>query len=164
MATISVIVAAAEDGAIGKDNALLCRLPNDLKYFKSLTMGHTIIMGRKTFTSLPGGALPGRRNVVLSRSEVEYPLTETFHSVEEVIEAVKNEDEVFFIGGAQIYEQVLKYADKLYLTEIHASFPDADAHFPTVDKSEWREVSRQDNPADEKHRYAYSFVVYERAK
>lgn len=164
MATISVIVAVAEDGAIGKDNALLCRLPNDLKYFKSLTYGHTIIMGRKTFLSLPNGALPGRDNVVLSRSQAEYPLTKTYHSVEEAIEAVKEQEEVFFIGGAQIYEQVLKYADKLYLTEIHATFPDADAYFPEIDKCEWNEVSRQDNPADEKHCYAYSFVVYERVK
>ena len=164
MAIISVIVAVAEDGAIGKDNGLLCRLPNDLKYFKSLTLGHTIIMGRKTFLSLPNGALPGRDNVVLSRSQVEYPSTKTYHSVEEAIEAVKEQEEVFFIGGAQIYSQVLKYADKLYLTEIHATFPDADAHFPLLDKTEWSEVWRQDNPADEKHTYPYSFVVYERVR
>lgn len=162
MAIISVIVAVAEDRAIGKDNSLLCRLPNDLKYFKSLTMGHTIIMGRKTFLSLPGGALPGRNNIVLSRSQVEYPATTTCHSVEEAIEAVKDENEVFFIGGAQIYEQVLKYAQKLYITEIHAAFPDADAHFPSIDKSEWQEVSRQENEADEKHKYPYSFVCYQR--
>lgn len=162
MATISVIVAVAEDGAIGKDNGLLCRLPNDLKYFKSLTLGHTIIMGRNTFLSLPNGALPGRDNVVLSRSQVEYPSTKTYHSVDEVIEAVKEQEEVFFIGGAQVYAQVLKYADKLYITEIHTTFPDADAHFPELDKTEWREVSRQDNPADEKHCHPYSFVVYER--
>lgn len=162
MATISVIVAVAEDGAIGKDNGLLCRLPNDLKYFKSLTLGHTIIMGRNTFLSLPNGALPGRDNVVLSRSHVEYPSTKTYNSVEEAIEAVKEQEEAFFIGGAQIYSQVLKYADKLYITEIHATFPDADAHFPMLDRTEWREVSRQDNPADEKHCHPYSFVVYER--
>lgn len=162
MAKISIIVAVAEDGAIGKNNSLLCRLPNDLKYFKSLTLGHTIIMGRKTFLSLPGGALPGRENIVLSRTEVEYPSTKTYHSVEEVIEAVKDQEEVFFIGGAQIYEQTLKYADTLYITEIHSAFPDADAYFPKVDKTIWQEVSRQDNPADEKHKHSYSFVVYEK--
>lgn len=164
MATISVIVAVAEDGAIGKDNGLLCRLPNDLKYFKLLTLGHTIIMGRNTFLSLPNGALPGRDNIVLSRSQVEYPSTKTYNSVEEAIEAVKEQEEVFFIGGAQIYSQVLKYADKLYITEIHATFPDADAHFPQLDRTGWREVSRQDNPADEKHCHPYSFVVYERVR
>lgn len=164
MATISVIVAVAENGAIGRDNNLIWRLPNDLKYFKALTLGHTIIMGSNTFRSLPSGALPGRENVVLSRSDAEFPGATVYRSIEEAIEAVKNQEEVFVIGGAQIYKQVMAYADKLYITEVAASFPDADVFFPEIDKTLWREVSRQDNPIDEKHAYAYSFVVYEKGE
>lgn len=164
MATISVIVAVAENGAIGRDNNLIWRLPNDLKYFKALTLGHTIIMGSNTFRSLPSGALPGRENVVLSRSDAEFPGATVYRSIEEAIEVVKNQEEVFVIGGAQIYKQVMAYADKLYITEVAASFPDADVFFPEIDKTLWREVSRQDNPADEKHAYAYSFVVYEKGE
>ena len=164
MAIISVIVAVAENGAIGRDNNLIWRLPNDLKYFKALTLGHTIIMGSNTFRSLPSGALPGRDNVVLSRSETEFPGAAVYRSIEEAVEAVKDQEEVFIIGGAQIYKQVMAYADKLYVTEVAASFPDADVFFPEIDKSIWREVSRQDNPIDEKHAYAYSFVVYKKGE
>ena len=131
-------------------------MPNDLKYFKALTLGHTIIMGSNTFRSLPSGALPGRENVVLSRSDAEFPGATVYRSIEEAIEAVKNQEEVFVIGGAQIYKQVMAY--------VAASFPDADVFFPEIDKTLWREVSRQDNPADEKHAYAYSFVVYEKGE
>lgn len=163
MAKISVIVAVAEDGAIGRDNSLIWRLPNDLKYFKTLTLGHTIIMGSNTFRSLPSGALPGRENVVLSRSVTEIPGATVYKSIEEAVDALKEQDEVFVIGGAQIYKQVMPYADKLYVTEVAASFPDADVFFPKIDKTIWQEVSRQDNSIDEKHKYAYSFVVYERS-
>lgn len=163
MAKISVIVAVAEDGAIGRDNNLIWRLPNDLKYFKTLTLGHTIIMGSNTFRSLPSGALPGRENVVLSRSVTEIPGATVYKSIEEAVDALKEQDEVFVIGGAQIYKQVMPYADKLYVTEVAASFPDADVFFPKIDKTIWQEVSRQDNPIDEKHKYAYSFVVYEKS-
>ena len=163
MAKISVIVAVAADGAIGRDNNLIWRLPNDLKYFKALTLGHTIIMGSNTFRSLPSGALPGRENVVLSRSGAEFPGATVYCSIEEAIEVVKEQDEVFIIGGAQIYKQVMAYADRLYVTEVAASFPDADAFFPQIDKNVWKEVSRQDNPVDEKHAYPYSFVVYEKS-
>ena len=163
MAIISVIVAVAENGAIGRDNNLIWRLPNDLKYFKALTLGHTIIMGSNTFRSLPSGALPGRDNVVLSRSGSEFSGATVYSSIEEAIEAVKEQEEVFVIGGAQIYKQVMAYADKLYITEVAASFPDADVFFPEIDKTVWREVSRQDMPVDEKHAYPYSFVVYEKS-
>ena len=163
MAKISVIVAVAEDGAIGRDNNLIWRLPNDLKYFKALTLGHTIVMGSNTFRSLPSGALPGRENVVLSRSVTEIPGATVYKSIEEAIEALKEQDEIFVIGGAQIYKQVMPYTDKLYVTEVAASFPDADVFFPQIDKTVWKEVSRQDNPVDEKHAYPYSFVVYEKS-
>ena len=163
MAKISVIVAVADNGAIGRDNNLIWRLPNDLKYFKALTLGHTIIMGSNTFRSLPFGALPGRDNVVLSRSGAEFSGAIVYRGIEKALDAVKDQDEVFIIGGAQIYKQVMPYADKLYVTEVAASFPDADVFFPEIDKTVWREVSRQDNPVDEKHAYPYSFVVYEKS-
>ena len=134
-----------------------------MKYFKALTLGHAIVMGNNTFRSLPSGALPGRENVVLSRSVTEIPGATVYKSIEDAIEALQEQNEVFVIGGAQIYKQVMPYADKLYVTEVAASFPDADVFFPQIDKTVWQEVSRQDNPADEKHAYPYSFVVYEKS-
>jgi dihydrofolate reductase len=162
---ITIIVAIAENGAIGYKNELLYRISADLKRFKTLTTGHTVLMGRKTFLSLPKGALPNRRNMVLTRDvNAQFPGTETFVSIEDALAAVGADEQVFVIGGAQIYKQVMAYADKLYITEVAASFPDADVFFPEIDKALWREVSRQDNPADEKHAYAYSFVVYEKVE
>ncbi|NDV70107.1 dihydrofolate reductase [Dysgonomonas sp. 25] len=163
MSTISIIVAVDENNAIGKDNKLLCHLPNDLKYFKSVTSGSPVIMGRKTFESLPNGALPNRRNIVISRNkQLQYPNTEMAGSIEDAIALCQGENEVFIIGGGTIYQEAIHFADKLYITLIHHKFEGTDTFFPAIDSNSWQEVWREDHPADEKHRYDYSFVRYEK--
>lgn len=159
MSVISVIVAIDENNAIGKDNNLLCYLPNDLKYFKSKTDGSSIIMGRKTFESLPKGALPNRRNIVISRNKtLQFPNTEMCSSLEEAVELCKDESEIFIIGGGAIYNEAIKFVDRLYLTRIHHKFEGADTHFPEIDTQKWKETWREDHQADEKHKYDYSFI------
>lgn len=155
---ISIVVAIAENGAIGYKNDLLWHLPADLKRFKETTTGHSIIMGSRTFRSLPKGALPNRRNIVLSRTQQDFPGAEWAASPEAALELVGNEEEAFVIGGAQVYEQMLPYTDKIYLTRVHADFPEADTFFPELDKSEWVELSRTEYPADEKNRYATTLL------
>ncbi|MDR1715082.1 MAG: dihydrofolate reductase [Prevotella sp.] len=165
MTVKSIIVATDEENAIGKDNNLLCHLPNDLKYFKKITDGHPVIMGRKTFESLPKGALPNRRNIVITRNkELHFDRCEMCSSVEEAVALCKDEPEIFFIGGGSVYKEVIDVADKLYLTRIHHRFGDADTFFPRIDRELWVEVSREDNPMDEKHKYAYSFITFEKIK
>lgn len=162
---ISIIVAIAANRAIGADNSLLCRLSNDMKRFKELTTGHTIIMGRKTFESLPKGALPNRKNVVVSRSRcVPFENCEIFDDLTTAIEQHKDDPEVFIIGGGQIYEQTLPYADKLYVTYIHHAFDNADTFFPVIDTDIWVLTSNEDHPADEKNTYPYSFQTYIKKK
>lgn len=161
----SIIVAVDENNAIGKDNNLLCYLPNDLKYFKSVTEGSPVIMGRKTFESLPKGALPNRRNIVITRNkELHFDRCEMVSSVGEAIELCKNEPQIFFIGGGSIYKEVIDIADKLYLTRVHHRFEGADTFFPEIDPSRWRGISRVDNETDEKHKYGYSFMTFEKIK
>jgi dihydrofolate reductase len=158
---ISIIVATGKNNEIGKGNQLLCHLPADMKHFREITSGHTVIMGRKTFESLPHGALPNRRNVVLSRQkDRQMDGVEIYPSLDAAFIKLIDEKEVFVIGGAQIYEQVLPVADKLYLTKIHADFPDADAFFPSVNFREWKETGRETFPADEKNPYPYSFIEF----
>lgn len=155
---ISIVVAIAENGAIGYKNDLLWHLPADLKRFKEMTTGHSIIMGSRTFRSLPKGALPNRRNIVLSRTQQDFPCAEWAASPEVALELVGEEAEAFVIGGAQVYEQMLPYTDKIYLTRVHADFPEADTFFPELDMSEWVELSRTEYPADEKNRYATTLL------
>lgn len=155
---ISIVVAIAENGAIGYKNDLLWHLPADLKRFKEMTTGHSIIMGSRTFRSLPKGALPNRRNIVLSRTQQDFPGAEWAASPEVALELVGEEAEAFVIGGAQVYEQMLPYTDKIYLTRVHAYFPEADTFFPELDMSEWVELSRTEYPADEKNRYATTLL------
>ena len=155
---ISIVVAIAENGAIGYKNDLLWHLPADLKRFKEMTAGHSIIMGSRTFRSLPKGALPNRRNIVLSRTQQDFPGAEWAASPEVALELVGEEAEAFVIGGAQVYEQMLPYTDKIYLTRVHADFPEADTFFPELDMSEWVELSRTEYPADEKNRYATTLL------
>ena len=158
---INIIAAVAKNNAIGKNNKLLYWLPNDLKRFKALTTGHTIVMGRKTFDSLPKGALPNRRNVVVSRSVAELPGCDVYSSVEDAIGSCTPDEDVYVIGGESIYRQTLAMADRLCLTEIDDTPEGADAFFPEF--GEWKEVWREDHDTDEKHHYRYSFVDYEKA-
>ena len=160
MKNISIIAAIADNYAIGKNNDLLWRLPNDMKRFKELTQGHTIVMGRRTFESLPKGALPNRKNVVMT-SMPEAIGTNTFvcTSWEEMTDLTEKDPDVYIIGGASVYEDALSIANRMYLTWVHADF-DADVFFPQIDFSQWEEVRRKDFPADEKQPYSYNFVDY----
>lgn len=158
---ISIIAAVDRNMAIGFENKLLFWLPNDLKRFKALTTGNTIIMGRKTFESLPKGALPNRRNVVLSSNpSADCPGAEVFPSLEAALGSCKENEKVYIIGGASVYRQALPLADELCLTEIDATAEQADAFFPEVVPSVWHEKSREAHPADEKHLCSYAFVNY----
>lgn len=157
---VSIIVAINKNNGIGMENKLLYWLPNDLKRFKSLTTGHTIIMGRKTFESLPKGALPNRRNVVLSRQDITFEGAERYSSLEEALKSCKNEEEIFIIGGASLYNEAIKIADTLYITEIEDSEKEADAFFPNIDLNVWKEKSRECHSTDEKHLYPYCFIDY----
>lgn len=159
----SIIVAADGNNAIGKDNNLLCYLPNDLKYFKTITEGHSIIMGRKTFESLPNGALANRRNIVISYNKcLKLPNCEVCLSIEEAIELCNGEDEIFFIGGGSIYKKVIDIADRIYLTSIHHEFEKADTFFPEINATQWKQVFREGHEVDEKHKYRYSFLRFEK--
>ncbi len=160
---IIIIAAIDRAGAIGYKNQLLFHLSADLKRFKELTTGHTVIMGRHTFESLPKGALPNRRNIVLSsNSELVLPNVEIFSSLELAIAHCSDNEKLFIIGGAKVYKQAIERADKLYLTQIDTVAPNADVYFPIIDPNIWHEKRRESHPMDEKHVFAYSFVDYER--
>ena len=153
-----MIAAVARNRAIGYKNKLIYWLPNDLKRFKQLTTGHTIRMGRRTFESLPKGALPNRRNCVLTRSQKELQGCECFETWEQFLSTCTPDEEVFIIGGASVYEQAMPLADRLCLTEVDDIPAEADAFFP--DYSEWQEESREVHETDERHAYRYAFVEY----
>ena len=158
MTKVNIIAAVAKNNAIGNQNKLLYWLPNDLKRFKALTTGHTIIMGRLTYESLPKGALPNRRNIVLSRTEKSFPNCECYSSLEEALQHCETDEEVFIIGGASVYKQAMKYAQRLYLTEIEDTPQHADAYFP--DYNDWKMASKEEHEKDEKHQFDYAFVDY----
>lgn len=159
---MNIIVAIADNNAIGKDNQLLWHISEDLRYFKKVTMGATVVMGRKTYESI-GKPLPGRRNIVVSRSLKEITGVEVFASVEAVIEEFKDSaEEVFIIGGGELYRSMLPYASKLYITFVHVTIPDADTFFPEIDPSLWHEISRESFPRGEKFEYPFEFVVFEK--
>jgi dihydrofolate reductase len=155
---LSIIVAIAQNNAIGKDNQLLWHISNDLKRFKRLTAGHSVIMGKRTLFSLPSGPLPKRRNIVLSDKITDCfgGGCETAYSIEDALKKVENETEVFIIGGGQVYEQFLPIADKMYLTIIEKDF-DADTFFSEIDFSEWdlieKEIIQDDSSVDFSYRY-----------
>ena len=155
---ISIIAAVAKNRAIGFENKLIYWLPNDLKRFKALTTGHTIVMGRKTFESLPKGALPNRRNVVLSRTTKELPGCDVYPSLEEALKSCKPDEDIYIIGGARVYEQALPFTDRLCLTEVDDTPKEADAFFP--DYSNWQIAQKEEHEKDEKHAFNYAFVDY----
>jgi dihydrofolate reductase len=158
---VSQIAAMSENHVIGKDNQLLWHMPNDLKHFKNTTSGHTVIMGRKTFDSV-GKPLPKRRNIIITRQHITIEGCEVVNSIEAALALCKDEDEVFIVGGAHIYQQSLHLTDRIYLTIIHHQF-EGDSFFPEISKNEWKEVSHESHPADDKNAFPYSFVTYERA-
>lgn len=158
---ISIIVAISEENAIGKQGGLLCHLPNDLKHFKAVTSGATVIMGERTFFSLPKHPLPNRRNIVITDvAGKTFEGAESAYSIEEAVQMVANEQEAFIIGGGMVYRQFMPIADKLYITHIHHSWNDADTFFPEIKPEEWQLVSTEKHLADENNPYDYTFAEY----
>lgn len=160
---ISIIAGVGKNNELGKDNKLLWHLSADLKHFKEITSGHPVIMGRKTFESI-GKALPDRKNIVITRDKkFKAKDVEVVHSLEEAFTLCKGGNkEVFIIGGADIYNQAMEFAQKLYMTEIDAEDGHADTFFPEIIPIVFGETKRKSHPADEKNKYAYDFVEYER--
>ena len=158
---ITIIAAIANNNALGKDNQLIWHLSADLKRFKRLTTGHHIIMGRNTFESI-GKPLPNRITIIITRNKnYKQENCIVVHSLNEALKVVKNDATPFIIGGAQIYKQAINVVDKLDITFVHHNF-DADVFFPKIDLKIWKETSRIDYKADEKNKYNYSFVTFER--
>ena len=153
---ISMVVAISENNAIGKDNALLWKLPLDLKHFKNITNGHTVIMGRKTYDSM-GKTLPNRRNNIITRtSNLTIAGAEVVNTLDDAFMLCKSEQEIFVIGGAEIYKQSLNVADRIYLTKVHHRF-EADTFFPVIDSNIWKETESERHEPDEKHAFAFTF-------
>jgi len=165
---ISIIVAVANNNVIGKSNALIWHLPADMKFFKEKTTGHCIITGRKNYESIPEKfrPLPNRTNIVITRqADYKAPGAIVVNSLEEAIEKAKTtgDNEIFIIGGAQIYEQSLKFTDRIYLTQIHHTF-DGDAFFPQLNPNEWKEIERIKGIKDDKNKYDYDFITLLKSK
>jgi len=157
---ITLIAAIAENNALGKDNKMMWHLPDDFKHFKTRTSGHYIIMGRKTFESFPS-ALPNRTSVIITR-QADYNAEGCIvaGSLDEALKACPQNEEVFVIGGGEIYSQSIERADKLDLTRVHETFPDADAFFPEIDLSKWELINEIFHSKDEKHTYDMTFQTY----
>lgn len=160
---ISLIVACGENNVIGRENDMIWHLPRDLRFFKEKTIGHHLIMGRKTFEAC-GGPLPDRTNIVVTRDpNYEAPGCTITNSLEEAIELVENDDEPFIVGGEEIYRQALGAVDRIYLTRVHHTFS-GDTFFPELNKETWQEVEKEAHPPDDKHPYPFTFITLERKK
>ena len=168
---LSLIVAVAQNGAIGRNNELLWHISEDLKYFKSTTTGHPVIMGRKTYESI-GRPLPGRRNIVLTRGTMEIPpiknpqttSMEIVNSLDEIYAIAQGEEEFFIMGGGMLYNATIEKADALYITRIYAEVSDADTFFPTIDEDIWELAREGEMLRDEENGIDFQFVVYKRKK
>ena len=158
---VTIVVAIGENNAIGKNNELLWYLPKDLRHFKTITKGHTVIMGRKTFESV-GKPLPNRRNIIITRNtDLAIEGTEVVHTLEEALELCKQAEEVFIIGGAEIYKIAMPHTDKIYLTVVHENF-EADAFFPEIDRNLWLETASEKHLPDDKNNLNFTFSTLER--
>ena len=160
---LSIIVAKAKNNVIGKDNGMLWKLPDDLKRFKEKTTGHTIIMGRKTFESL-GGILPDRKHIILSRNpdfNIDSDFVKVVHSLLELQEYMDDEEENFVIGGAIIYNLLMPYCKKMYVTQLDKDF-EGDTVFPKINEEEWKEVSREKGQDDGINNFDYEYITYVR--
>ncbi|MBC9798138.1 dihydrofolate reductase [Sinomicrobium weinanense] len=156
---VTIIAAAAENNALGKDNDLVWHLPDDFKRFKSLTTGHHIIMGRKTFESFPK-PLPNRTHIVVTRQkDYQGEGCITVHSIEEALQLAREDDQPFIIGGGEIYKLGMPYADKIELSRVHAGF-EADTFFPEIDLNQWELITSEYHPKDEKHQYDFTYLTY----
>lgn len=161
---LTLIAAAAENNALGKDNKMLWHLPDDFKRFKQLTSGHHIVMGRKTFESLPG-MLPNRTHIIITRQE-DYKAEGCIvvNSLDGALAVSPQDGEVFIIGGGEIYKQAINKADKIELTRVYGIAPEADAYFPDIDAAEWMMIEENFHPKDERHHYEFSFQTYKSSK
>ena len=160
---LSIIAAIANNNVIGKDNGLIWHLPEDLKRFKKLTTGHTIIMGRKTFESL-GRVLPNRKHIVLCKSgklQIKNENVEIVTDIEQLKPNIKSKEENFVIGGASIYQLLIPYANKMYITKIHHSF-EGDTFFPKIDEAQWKIVAKEKGIKNEENPYEYEYIDYVR--
>lgn len=157
---LSLIAAVDQNMGIGKNNQLLCHLPNDLKRFKKITMGKPIVMGRRTFQSI-GKPLPGRRNIVISTTQPAIEGTEVYQDIDEALASCDKDDEIMIIGGATLYQQLIDKADTLYLTHIHETF-DADTFFPEFNAEQWQVISSESVSKDEKNPYSFELKTYQK--
>ena len=159
---LSIIVCIAQNNAIGLNGGMIYHQRADLKRFKELTTGHTVIMGRRTFESLPKGALPNRRNIVLTRGGGEFAGAETFCSLQEALRHCGVDEHVFVIGGSSVYNEAMPLADMLYLTLVHHTPSEADTFFPDYDHAQWEAEETEHHEPDEKNKLAYTFTNYRR--
>lgn len=158
---MNIIVAVAKNNAIGKNNNLLWHIKEDLVYFKKTTLGATVVMGRKTFESI-GKPLPGRRNVVVSKTMSEIEGIEIFRSIDQALGSCSSNEEVFILGGGEIYKQSISLVQRIFLTIVDVNIPDADTFFPELDMSQWREVFREDHSRGVSFEHPFSFIVLDR--
>lgn len=163
MGTLTMIAAAGENNELGRDNDLLWHLPDDFKRFKSLTSGHKIIMGRKTFESFPS-TLPNRVHIIITRDkdyQVGYPDCMVVHSLKEAFDLLSPDEDAFIIGGGDIYALALEFSNLIELTRVHATF-EADTFFPDIDPEQWELIGEEHHAADERHAYAFTYLTYKR--
>lgn len=159
---LTTIAAVAQNGVIGNNNELIWRLPNDLKHFKHLTKGHTIIMGRKTWESIGATPLPHRRHIIITRNfDYEAEDAEVVSTIDEALELAKGDEKVFVVGGGEIYKLAMPYINRMELTIVHHDF-EGDTYFPEFNYANWKEVASERHEADERHAYAFSFLTLER--
>jgi dihydrofolate reductase len=159
---ISIIVAVSDDWGIGRNNDLLWHIPEDLKRFKNLTMGKCIIMGKRTWESLPRRPLPGRKNIVLTDIPEEcIDCSVTAYSVADALGKCKEEQEVFVIGGGSVYRQFMPIADRLYITHVHRKAP-ADVYFPTIDRRKWKIIEKEECISEDEKKIPYTYIIYQR--
>ena len=158
---VSIIVAIAQNGTIGDKNSLLWHIKEDMRFFRTTTSGHAVVMGRKTFESLGSRPLPKRTNIVITRADRVFEGALTAHSLEEAIRLAEGDEEIFIIGGAQIYREELRIADRMYITRVMHDY-EGDTSFPDIDLSEWKLVAEEKHDRGEEYEYPFAFLTYER--
>lgn len=158
---VSIIVAIAQNGTIGDKNSLLWHIKEDMRFFRTTTSGHAVVMGRKTFESLGSRPLPKRTNIVITRADRAFEGALTAHSLEEAIRLAEGDEEIFIIGGAQIYREALRVADRMYITRVMHDY-EGDTSFPDIDLSEWELVAEEKHDRGEEYEYPFAFLTYER--
>lgn len=158
---VSIIVAIAQNGTIGDKNSLLWHIKEDMRFFRTTTSGHAVVMGRKTFESLGSRPLPKRTNIVITRADRAFEGALTAHSLEEAICLAEGDEEIFIIGGAQIYREALRIADRMYITRVMHDY-EGDTSFPDIDLSEWELVAEEKHDRGEEYEYPFAFLTYER--